>query len=115
MDFYKGDIPIIDCEKEYSGSAPTVDTSAVAGIEGVPIQDVELDGPLDECIERALAYLPGVAVMVGPDGAVRFYDTADRSEDGAIGGAEAVGQRVTRAELARAEEAQRQAGSRWAR
>lgn len=46
----------------------------------VPIQDLELEGPLDECVERALAYLPGVNVRVDADGTVVFFDTANGRE-----------------------------------
>lgn len=50
------------------------------GIADVPIQDLELDGSLDQVIQRALGYLPGVGVTVRENGDVVFYDTADESE-----------------------------------
>ena len=56
-------------------------SDAVKRVQGTPIQDVELDGPLDECIERALAYLPGVSVYVAANGDIVFYDTASNSEN----------------------------------
>jgi hypothetical protein len=72
---------IEECESGFTGkSVAGVDVAVADRIEGVPIQDIELDGPLDECIERAMGYLPGVSLYVDPSGVVRFYDTADQGE-----------------------------------
>lgn len=84
---------IADAEQVNGLAAPEIRYGGVAQkIDGTPIQDLTLDGQLDECIERALAYLPGVAVTVDPDGAVRFFDTADGTEGKLVlNGSEIVG------------------------
>lgn len=73
---------ITECEQQFQlRPAKIIIEEAAKKVEGTPVQDVELDGPLDECIERALAYLPGVAVTVDPNGDIRFYDTGSRAEN----------------------------------
>ena len=80
-------------EKDNGLQPPVVHFGQVAqAIDGTPIQDLTLDGQLDECIERALAYLPGVAVRLNQDGSIGFFDTADSSEKKIVlGGYEIVG------------------------
>lgn len=65
---------------EVGASAPPAVRPALDDTGQLPIQDLELDGPLDECIERALSYLPGMDVTIDPDGSARFFQRADGSE-----------------------------------
>jgi hypothetical protein len=62
-------------EKTQGGSEPEVVIPQLpaVGSGGAAIQDLELDGTLDACIERALAFLPGMDVTVDADGSVRFF------------------------------------------
>ncbi len=69
-------------EQDEVGISPEVVLPNVASLTAaaLPIQNLELAGSLDSCIERALAYLPGLDVYVNASGAVVFFW---RSEFGA--------------------------------
>lgn len=68
---------IADWERAEMGASVAVTRAAASDAAQSPIQDLELDGQLDESIERALSYLPGMDVTVDADGGVRFFQRAD--------------------------------------
>lgn len=67
-------------EQNEVGVKPDVILPTIPADGTLPIQDLELDGELDACIERALAYLPGMEVEVTAAGAVRFFWRTDEKE-----------------------------------
>ncbi len=71
---------ITSFETNETGVTPRIEIPTLADDAGLPIQDLELDGELDACIERALAYLPGLEVTVTATGVVRFFWRTDESE-----------------------------------
>lgn len=72
-------------EQSEVGVSPDVQLPKLPDGVSLPIQDLELDGELDACIERALAYLPGLEVTLTASGAVRFFWRSDESEMEEIG------------------------------
>ena len=71
---------LVDVERQEAGAEPSITVPDVTDLEQTPIQDLELEGSLDECVERALASIPGMDVTVDADGGVRFFKRADASE-----------------------------------
>lgn len=62
-------------EQDEVGISPEIILPDVKSLDGaaLPIQNLELAGPLDAAIERALSYLPGLDVYVNAAGAVVFF------------------------------------------
>lgn len=60
-------------EAQEGFSTPSVVVPNIAALDTLPIQDLDLDGTLDSCIERVLAFIPGLDVTVDADGAIRFF------------------------------------------
>lgn len=80
-------------ESQEGGASPNVVVPAIGPGADLPIQDLELDGSLDSCIERVMAYLPGLDVTVDANGDVRFFwrTGTEESEQIAAAGPEVKG------------------------
>lgn len=56
-------------------------------LASIPIQNLELDGSLDACIQEGLRHIPGTNVTVRANGDVLFFDTTTDLEEAMIDGA----------------------------
>ena len=51
------------------------------GGENVPVESLELDASVADCIEQIMGYLPGAAITVMPTGAIKVYDKTGGDND----------------------------------
>ena len=75
-----------------TGGPFVIDPTLGNRLDNLPIENLEIDHPGDEALQRVLSYLPEAAVAVGKDGTVRVYAKASGAEEDIVlsAGAESV-------------------------
>src|SRR3990167_98624 len=76
----------IEREIEYRGSSAGHDTSTLfrEARFSIRIEDLEIDDPAPQALQRALGYLPDVSLYVDDDGRVIFYNKVGAGESSMV-------------------------------
>jgi hypothetical protein len=71
---------LVDFERDFNGTS--IGGKIPGGLENVPLENLLLDGPANQQVGRALAYLPQTGVFIDKDGGIQFYSQFNAEELG---------------------------------